>query len=272
MDDTALPVRAKTSFAATAEVMEDRAIPPAFARSGTSVLSKAGTVIRPPPLTAADSSSPSALRSLTRQMTSSFGRSPPRMNRKCSDSFKAHHAVISNQLKNHEKYVINPRTSRFVPYWDGCVTIGLLFTVFVTPIEVCLFVDTSFSVPGMQSLFVINRLVDGIFGVDVVVNFFLAYQEPPSRGGYWVTKLPAIRLHYLRTSFTVDVLSTLPFDLLLQVGIIDGNSQNASLLRLVRTIRMVRLVKLLRIMRGSRIIARWRSHIGLSYASAAMIK
>ena len=245
---------------------------PAFSRAGSSSssLDSKSPAISP---------SKSLSRSLTRQLSHS-SISPVRTHRRisrCSDEFKAHHAVISKQLKNHNKWIINPRTNKWVLYWDGILSMCLLYTALVTPIEVCLFVETKFSVDGViiphfLYLFIFNRVVDSFFAIDCGLNFFLAYQEPMSAGGRWVTKLPRIRRHYLLSWFPVDFLSMIPFDLSLQVNLIDAGGQNATLLRLVRTVRFLRILKLLRILRGSRIIARWKSFIGISYASASMIR
>jgi len=193
-----------------------------------------------------------------------------RKGRNCSEEFKAHHAVVAAQLRYHGKYVINPRGSRWIPYWDACSTAFLLYTALVTPVEVCLFKDTSLaSGMGMVVLFALNRATDVFFFMDLVLNFFMAYQETPSEGGRWVTDLAQIRGHYLRTWFFVDVLSMLPFDTLTQIGLLSSQS---TMLRLVRTIRLLRLIKLLRILRASRILARWKSFLGISYSSLTMFK
>ena len=217
-------------------------------------------------------------RSLTRQMTQSFGSHhnlSPLTNRRyarCSEEFKQTHLLIREQLQQHGRWVINPRSSKWVPYWDGSVTACLLFTALVTPIEVCLLPDHSFEISGMIYLFIVNRCIDAFFFADCILNFFFAYQEPAAQGGRWVLKSHLIRKHYLSTWFTVDIISTVPFDLFLQVGAIDPEAQNASLLRVFRIVRFFRLIKLMRILRGSRILARWKSYFGISYSTVSTLK
>ena len=46
---------------------------------------------------------------------------------------------IKDQLRTHERGIVNPRTASWVTYWDGAVTTGLLYTAIVTPIDVCMF-------------------------------------------------------------------------------------------------------------------------------------
>ena len=204
---------------------------------------------------------------LPRQLTTTFKK--PKKVRVCSEEFKELHAKIVQQLKT-KKGVINPRSSKWVPYWDGLLMLLLIYTALVTPIEVCLFPDTRLSVPGMTTLFVCNRIVDAIFVTDLVLNFFMCYQETTQRGGHWVINKKKIRSHYLRGWFTIDLLSVIPFELMMQVGLIQTGQ--TSMLRLTRTVRLLRLVKLLRILRASRLVARWQSFFGISYAVFKMIQ
>lgn len=168
--------------------------------------------------------------------------------RRCTEEFVQQHSHILEQLKKNRHCVVNPRTSRWVIYWDGCTFLCLIFTAVVTPIEVCLFLDTSMSIgTSYVALFIANRVVDAFFLLDLILNFFLAYQESAQDGGRWVTNPKRIRSHYLRSWFLIDAFSMLPFELLSQLGVFEGG-----LLRLVRTIRLLRLIKLVRILRGAR--------------------
>ena len=106
----------------------------------------------------------------------------------------------------------------------------------------------------------------------LVLNFFMAYQESAQEGGRWIVKLPQIRRHYCRSWFLIDLVSVLPFDLITHLELVDTSTGGFSMLRLVRTVRLIRLVKLLRILRASRILARWRSYLGISYAMTSLIK
>ena len=185
---------------------------------------------------------------------------------KCSPEFLRLHAIVKEQLRSHERFVINPRTSRWLPYWDGCLTSCLLFTALVSPIEVCLFKDTS----SFVMLYIANRFVDSCFLLDLCICFFKGYQESSQKGGAWVTKLQLIRRNYLRTWFVVDLSASIPFDLLTSTGAIQG--EQSTLLRLVRSIRLLRLVKLIRLLRASPIVAKIKSELGLSYATTSMLK
>ena len=122
---------------------------------------------------------------------------------------------------------------------------------------------------------VVNWSINAVFIVDMVLQFFMAYQESTKKGGTWVTHRPKIVKHYLRTWFPIDLVSVFPFqqfsDLVVGLMGTEVNSGNTSILRAIRTIRLIRLVKLLRILRASRIINRWKDYFGLSYAALSMI-
>ena len=177
---------------------------------------------------------------------------------------------MKKQLTLHEKGVINPQRSRVIPYWDATIFAALIFTALLTPFEVSLLKD---SIP--TSWVVANYVINSVFGVDMILQFFLAYQESPKKGGRWVTRQSLIVKHYLRTWFALDLVSVIPFDALgksIMLSMGDENTDAADVLRLIRTIRLIRLIKLLRILRASRILARWQNFIGLSYAQVTMVK
>jgi len=179
------------------------------------------------------------------------------------------HARIKATLRNHNKGIINPRNSKWVPYWDSVTFACLLYTAILTPVEVCVVRPTESQEVGF--LFVVNRMVDFFFSIDLVINFFLAYQESPKRGSRWVTDRQQIVRHYLSTWFVLDLVSVLPFDLFTWSGLIPANG-SSKVLQMLRIIRLLRLVKLLRIIRASRIFARWQSFFGFTYAEMTMMK
>ena len=75
------------------------------------------------------------------------------------------------------------------------------------------------------------------------------------QGSDWVRSPRRIAHHYLKGSFTLDLVSTLPF------GALSIFFPFLSKVKSLRLIRLLRLLKLLRILRGSRIIARYRAQV-----------
>ncbi len=170
-------------------------------------------------------------------------------------------------------YIIRP-TSRFMGWWDAATSIALILTALVTPFEV------SFLEPdGVDGLFVMNRMIDAIFIVDMALQFFLMYHvsdESDSTGGgraRWEHRLKPIARHYLRGWFAIDVLSIVPsvFDILPLIpgsGLKGGDTDE---LKVVRVVRTARLIKLIRLVRGSRMLKRWRTSMSISFARLSII-
>lgn len=69
-------------------------------------------------------------------------------------------------------WVIDPAKSRWVPQWDLTMLLPLLFTAIITPVEI------SFLPEGqhISVMWLVNRVVDLMFVVDIVLTFHVAYQ------------------------------------------------------------------------------------------------
>ena len=67
-----------------------------------------------------------------------------------------------------------------MPVWDLVISIAILFTAFVTPFEVSFLPMTT---TPMDALFVLNRFIDGIFVVDMALNFVLVYARGDEAAG-----------------------------------------------------------------------------------------
>ena len=143
------------------------------------------------------------------------------------------------------------------PYWP--------FTALVTPFELG-FLEGPKTWGEVDALFFVNRFIDLIFFKDMVMNFFLAFRDTSQdTRGRLVKDLPSIRRRYLRSWFTLDLVSILPFDIL---GM-SFDSDVVSSLKIIRVIRLLRLLKLVRVFRASRIFARWETQIEVSYSTLA---
>ena len=169
--------------------------------------------------------------------------------------------------------VIDPRTARWLPFWDGATALCLLFTALVTPYEVAALPPTG------VVLFVVNRIMDCVFATDLVVQFFLAF---PVDGGVngtvgsrWVTNPKMIRDSYLRGWFALDFSTTAigVFDILSYVQSTSGeDSTNLSRLKALRVLRILRLVKLLKLLRGLTLLRRWETRLSIDYAVLSVVQ
>lgn len=155
--------------------------------------------------------------------------------------------------------------SPFMRRWDVTMMLMMLFTALVTPYEVA-FMDGG----TVDFLFVLNRLVDLLFLIDLGINFLAPYQGSGKDDGQWVHDGRKIAQHYLRTWFTIDVVSLLPYDI---VGmLVESDDVDVSQLKVVRIVRLFRLLKLFRVLRASRIMKRWETLVDLNYKIISLVK
>ena len=88
--------------------------------------------------------------------------------------FQEESAQIRRRLKTISRSTIDPR-SRFIRMWDVVTMLALVFTAFVTPFHVA-FIRFSPDVASSPIDFTLNRIIDLIFFIDIIINFFLPYQ------------------------------------------------------------------------------------------------
>ena len=101
-------------------------------------------------------------------------------------------------------YMVDPRKSSFVVYWDGVTSFALIFVALVTPFEVGFLEGAK---KATDPFFLINTLITLIFVVDFVLQFFLITGINTKSGVIWLTQFQQVARHYLRTWFLIDVLS-----------------------------------------------------------------
>ena len=127
-----------------------------------------------------------------------------------------------------------------------------------------------------------NPTLDIIFGVDMVLQFFVAFQMGSTFGGYnWVTDHGTIIKHYLTTWFIVDAATVFVPAAVdwYTAGLPPSHSTSSTSadvsierIRIMRVLRVLRLFKLVRLIRASRLFQRWKAKITLSYGAQTMIQ
>jgi potassium voltage-gated channel Eag-related subfamily H protein 7 len=158
--------------------------------------------------------------------------------------------------KERDKWVINPDAYPIMQYWDFITLFALLYVAVVTPCQVAL-AEGSLVVDGM---YLISKLIDLIFLIDAVLQFFIVYREK-TRYGYRIeTNQRKIALHYIKGWFTLDLVSVFPFE---EIGVVLGRSMEGA--RLIKIVRLLRLIKLARVMRASRLFHRWETSMAINY-------
>jgi hypothetical protein len=168
-------------------------------------------------------------------------------------------------------FVIDPRKSKWSGKWDLLMIACLFFTAVVTPVEI-VFLDEGAQV---TALWIVNRVIDFCFCLDMIICFFLAFQRPASWGGYFVVNQRVIVCHYLSGWFIIDFVSVLPIWLVTldynnpwaysaASAVVAMNTsssssspgEDVSIATLPRIIRLMRLVKLARVLKASRVLQR----------------
>ncbi len=210
------------------------------------------------------------------------------MEHQAKDSLKRD-GYLLDTLRTRERawYVIDPRESRVSYVTDIVTALGLLFTLIVTPFEVSFLPPPS----SIDALFVLNRFVDLIFIVDMLLQFVLMYPTSLSNpdGSRWEDNPSTIICNYLSGWFSIDVLSiaTSGFDIYTLANqpsaAVSGDATSAastsddeetrallSRLKILRTIRVLRLVKVLRLLKTSRMLKRWETKVSINYGIVAI--
>lgn len=125
--------------------------------------------------------------------------------------------------------------------WDYLISIAIVFAVTVSPYRLAFW-------ESQETLWsIIDMLVDFLFILDIILNFFFATYDHKERIIYQPKE---IAKNYLKTWFTIDLISSIPVNWFLgDVGSVKGVlraiklSKLSSLFKLNKLIRIFRLVK-----------------------------
>jgi len=160
--------------------------------------------------------------------------------------------------------VIDPTISRTkMLKWDMCIGALLVMIGIQVPFE------TAYLNISLNALFFFNRVIDFVFFLDMMLQFFLAFPDP-QRPTMLVTDHKRIIKHYLGSWFLVDFISNLPVDVYC-ILVLDEEGMDQGM-RTVRVVKFFRLVRLLRLVRFIRLVERWHTSIGFSFASLSLLK
>jgi potassium voltage-gated channel Eag-related subfamily H protein 7 len=168
-----------------------------------------------------------------------------------------------DSMKKERNYMFS-ETSDAVRRMDMCMVMLLLFTATVTPFEVCFLQANSYDL-----LFVVNRLVDLGFLVDMCLQFFTIYRNEQ---GEQVHDRLLIAKRYLKGWFFIDLLAVAPIPFEFLSASPSSSFKSGANLKILRFFRMMRIVKLARIFRASRLMARWESQFGINYSVLGLLK
>jgi hypothetical protein len=115
-------------------------------------------------------------------------------------------------------------------------------------------------------IFVIDRLVDVFFVLDICFNFFTGFAVT----GKVVMDPRRIVYTYVKSWFLLDVVASVPFDVI--AAQYAGNQAAFRSTKFVRIMKLVRLVKLFRMLRINRILSRLERKMSIKYGLWQVIK
>lgn len=158
---------------------------------------------------------------------------------------------IANK-EQKEKWSIDP-DSGWHTAWDLLMVFLLAFVAIALPIELAfLSDDADISIDYWRW----NRFIDAAFFLDLVLNFFLGFEDELE--GFVQRDVRIIATKYLSTWFLVDFISVLPFFLFdSKSALATGEEYDTDALRVLQALRLLRVLKIVRLLRASRIIKRW---------------
>lgn len=116
--------------------------------------------------------------------------------------------------RNHRK----PKLRRFIisPFdphykiWQSFLICLVFYTAWVCPFEF------GFLDKAKGPLAITDNVVNGLFGIDVILTFFVAYLDKTS---YLLIDAPKlIALRYAKTWLAFDIISTIPSEVAQQIG------------------------------------------------------
>lgn len=137
--------------------------------------------------------------------------------------------------------------SRF--YWDIVMLLLMMSNLVILPWGITFFEDQN-TAPWI----IFNVLSDTLFLMDLLFNFRTGILGEDS---HVILDPKEIRMHYLRTWFLVDFISSIPVDYIFLIVDLESRHESSDVYRTARALRIVRFAKilsLLRLLRLSRLI------------------
>ncbi|KAL4138242.1 hypothetical protein PRIC2_001749 [Phytophthora ramorum] len=116
--------------------------------------------------------------------------------------------------------------STFRHWWDFIITASIAYVIVTIPIKV------GFDVQSLGLNYVLDVVVDVIYLIEMVLNFFTSYEDDAT--GEEIKDLDKVRLNYVKSWFLVDAVSSFPSSL---VGTTNG------LLTLSKILKVTRVAK-----------------------------
>ncbi|SPQ97074.1 unnamed protein product (mitochondrion) [Plasmodiophora brassicae] len=124
---------------------------------------------------------------------------------------------------------------------------------------------------GLDSSIVVELVMDSLFVIDIISNFFTAFTIVRGRrAGQLETRRSEIAKQYMKAWFWLDLVATVPIDLI--IPLVDPSSSATTGAQFNKLIRLLRGFKLMRVLRMSRIAKRISKKFRLNAAVVSILK
>jgi hypothetical protein len=171
--------------------------------------------------------------------------------------------AIEGDVDLQQRLILSP-LSYFKIRWDVLVMLCVIVVSIQIPFQIGFNIESE----GFLSLF--DIVVNAIFILDMLLLFRCAYFD--SNTELFITTPWRICVNYMRSTFCIDLISSIPIDIILQYFFYANDaSAQARSIKLVRISRLVRLTRLLRLLRGSRLLTSFSSWLSLRPSITAFI-
>ncbi|CAB3397957.1 unnamed protein product [Caenorhabditis bovis] len=130
--------------------------------------------------------------------------------------------------------------SSFKTIWDWSILALTFYTAFMVPFNIA-FKNRENTGGGIDSVALMDSIVDVIFFADILLNFHTTFVGP---GGEVVIEPSVIRQNYLKSWFLIDLLSCLPYDIFYMFK--RDDERIGSLFSALKVVRLLRLGRVAR--------------------------
>lgn len=115
-------------------------------------------------------------------------------------------SLLDDQVlkKKMPRFVINP-TALWKTIWNVIGLFLILFLAITVPYRI------PFEDVASDEWYYLDIVIDSIFLIDVMLNFFTAYED---ENGELITEHNRIAKSYLKTWFVIDLMSSIPISLI----------------------------------------------------------
>lgn len=166
--------------------------------------------------------------------------------------------IAGDDIKTHWSIIRHYSRGRIL--WDVVMAILVAVTAIIVPMRI------AFDIENSVFFTVTDRMSDGLFLLDMVLSFFTTYLDET---GVEVMDRHEIRKYYVKTTFLIDLLATVPFDFIFESVTTQGKFKS---LKIIRTVKLVKLLRLMRLSKLLKMNVQWTSEFAINADSIRLLK